>query len=368
MVNKFMDWIRKAPRFWLIWAVSVLSFLTIVGIGLLIFWDFIAAYEVSRPKNAIEAYMAGVDAAYISNLPKALPDGVDLSIQPEAEARMRIAQTIGEISYAKNTKLSTEEKAVYMVLSGGKPLGQVEMTVVRTDGFGLDYWAVTQEDYDFSNLLTEPLDITVPEDFTIRVGDMELGENYVTKKDVPFPTLEAYYEKYDLPALWVYTLGPVIGGVEVTVTDPTGNPVEITKDTNMRQFLGNCTEGEEAELEKFLEGFVQSYTDFTSVTGGQGKMQRNYNNLVKLMVSGGMLAQRMKEAMVGLIWVTDRNASVKELRVDMCLRLEEGRYLCDFTYVVDTNDFSGSVESVSHVEMVIVETAKGLRAESMVTK
>ena len=76
----------------------------------------------------------------------------------------------------------------------------------------------------------------------------------------------------------------------------------------------------------------------------------------------------MKEAMVGLIWVTDRNASVKELRVDMCLRLEEGRYLCDFTYVVDTNDFSGSVESVSHVEMVIVETAKGLRAESMVTK
>ena len=55
MVNKFMDWIRKAPRFWLIWAVSVLSFLTVVGIGLLIFWDFIAAYEVSRPKNAIEA-------------------------------------------------------------------------------------------------------------------------------------------------------------------------------------------------------------------------------------------------------------------------------------------------------------------------
>ena len=41
------------------------------------------------------------------------------------------------------------------------------------------------------------------------------------------------------------------------------------------------------------------------------------------MVSGGMLAQRMKEAMVGLIWVTDRNASVKELRVDMCLRLAD---------------------------------------------
>lgn len=368
MIEKFYRMLRRVDRFWLILTVCALSFLVAVGIGLLIFWDFMAAYETSRPKNAIEGYMAEVTPSYISQLSDVLPEGIDHALQSETDARQVIAQSIGTISYAKNTKLSTEEKTVYMVLNSGKPMGQVAMTVVRSDGFGLDYWAVTEERYDFSGLLSEPITLTVPENFPVHANGVQLGESYITAHDVQFESLEEYYEKYDLPTLCTYTVGPVMGQLALTVTDPEGQPVEITAETDMKQFLKNCSDEEVEDLQDFLANFVQCYTDFTSVTGGQGKMQSNYSRLLRYIVSGGTLAQRMKEAMVGLIWVTDRNASVEEITINMCLRLEEGRYLCDFTYVVDTNDFSGSVESTSRVEMVIVETKEGLKAESMVSK
>ena len=367
MIEKLERMFRRTDRFWLILAVCALSFLVVVGIGLLIFWDFMAAYEISRPKNAIESFMADVTPAYISQIEDVLPEGIDYALQSEEEARKVIADSLGSISYAKNTKLSTEEKMVYMVLNSGKPVGQVAMTVVRSDGFGFDYWEVTEQTYDFSYLLCQPMDITVPEEFLVHANGVQLGESYITARDVQFESLEEYYAKYDLPTLCTYGVGPVMGELSLTVTDPAGEPVEITAETDMKQFLKNCTDEEVEALQDFLTKFVQRYTDFTSVTGGQGKMQRNYNQLVAL-ISGNTLAQRMKEAMVGLIWVTDRNASVEEITLNMCLRLEEGRYLCDFTYVVDTNDFSGSVESTSRVEMVGVETKYGLKAESMVSK
>lgn len=368
MIEKLSRILRRIDRFWLILSVCALSFLVVAGIGLLIFWDYMAAYEASRPQNSIADFMADVTPAYISKLPDVLPEGIDFALQPEEDARKVIEESLGTISYAKNTKLSTDSKTVYMVLSSGKPVGQVAMTVVRSDGYGFDYWAVTEQSYDFSGLLSQPVSLTVPENYPVHAGGVQLGESYITQRDVQFESLEEYYAKYDLPTLCTYTVGPVMGSVALTVTDLEGQPVEITPDTDMKQFLKNCTEKEVEAVSDFLAGFVQCYTDFTSVTGGQNKMQRNYNRLTQYMVSGGKLAQRMKEAMVGLIWVTDRNATVEEIAINMCLRLEEGRYLCDFTYVVDTSDFSGAVESTSRVEMVIVETEDGLKAESMVSK
>ncbi len=359
---------QKKSRFWLILGIFSLAFLVLVAVGLAIFWDFIAAYENSRPQNAVEGYMQGVTAQSISQLPDVLPEGYDAALQPEEDVRQAIAQSMGAISYARNTKLSTDDKMVYMVLSGGKAVGSVSMTVTRTDKYGFEYWAVTEEEYDFSHLIGESVSITVPEEYPVYANGQKLDESYITESDIPYASVEAYYADYQLPAMCTYTAGPILGDITLSVTDPEGNPVEITADTDMEQFLKNCPQEEMDAVDAFLQDYVQRYIDFTAATGGKEAMYHNYNELVKLILPDSMLAIRMKEAMIGLIWITDRSASVTDVSIDRCLRLEEGRWLCDFTYEVDSRDYNGRVQSVSNVQMVLVDVDGQLMAESMITK
>lgn len=359
---------RQSTRFWRVLAICALSFVILAAVGLILFWDYMAAYEASRPQNAIDQYMAGVTAQSISALPGVLPQECDTRVQSEQAARKAVADSIGTITYARNTKLSTDSELVYMVFSGGRPLGSVTMTVVRTDFYGFSYWDVTDWAYDFSHLLGRTESITVPQGFTVYANAVALDESYITEKDIPYEDLKDFYREYELPSLCTYTAGPVLGPVTLSVTKPDGTAAQIDSDTDMEQFLNNCTPEEMERVQKFLDRFVQRYTDYTSVTGGWGSMEYNYYALAQLMVSGGKLAQRMKEAMNGLIWVTDRHASVSSVTPAWCMRLEEGRYVCEFTYVVDTRDFAGAKESTSRVQMVIVEERGALKAESMISK
>lgn len=359
---------KKKSRFWLVLAICSLVFLLLVGAGLFWFWDFMEAFEASRPQNAIQSYMADVTPEMIAQWEGAIPESIDQNIQSQEAVRKNIVESMDVITYAKNTKLSTEEKMVYMLISRGKTVGQVAMTVVRTDEYGFEYWSVTEKSCDFSHLVGKTASITVPEDYTVYANGVALDESYITESDIHYTSVEDYYAKYDLPTMRTYTAGPVMGKVTLTVTDTDGVPVEITKDTNMDKFLKNCTQQEEEALTEFVKGFAHKYTAYTSVTGGQNAMESNYVALAAYMVPGGKLIQRMREAIEGLVWVTDRNASVRSVTVNQCLRLEEDRWLCGFTYIVDTRTFNGKVESINNVELIIVQTADGLRAESMTSK
>ena len=359
---------QKKSRFWLGLGIFSLVFLLLVAVGLMFFWDFIASYENSRPQNAVEGYMLGVTAQSISQLPNVLPEGYDSALQSEEAARQAIAQSIGTISYVRNTKLSTDSKMVYMVLSGGKAVGSVSMTVGRTDRYGFEYWSVTEENYDFSHLIGESVSITVPEEYPVYANGQRLDESYITESGIPYASVEAYYADYQLPAMCTYTAGPILGDITLTVTDPDGNPVEITADTDMEQFLKNCPQEEIDAVDAFLQDYVQRYIDFTAATGGKEAMYHNYNELVKLIVPDSMLAIRMKEAMIGLIWITDRSASVTDVSIHRCLSLEEGRWLCDFSYTVDSRDYNGRVQSVTNVQMVLVDVDGQMMAETMITK
>ena len=173
--------------------------------------------------------------------------------------------------------------------------------------------------------------------------------------------------EYDLPTLCTYTAGPILGTPVLTVQDEEGNPVTIDENTDLQQYLKNCSQEELDGVKDFVADYVEAYMNFTSVTGGQGSMRRNLSKLQSYMVPDSKLSQRMEEAIVGLLWVTDRRADVNHIDIHRTLRLEEGRYVCDLTYVVDTRDFSGKKQSSTTITLIIVETENGLKAESMTT-
>lgn len=367
MSKKVLTEKQKLGRFWLWIGICSCVFLSAVAAGLCWFWDFIAAYEASRPQNAIAAYMQDVTAEYLAAKDEAILASVDGHVQSADEAKKVIADSIGNISYAKNTKLSTDTELVYMVLSSGKSLGRVTMTVVSTDEYGFEYWQVTGESFDFSDRMGTSESITVPTGFRVYANGALLDDSYLTETGIHYAQVEEYYANYDLPTRCTYTTKPILGQPELTVTDAAGAPVTIDETTDLERFLQNCTEAQLDMVAEFAEDYVTAYMNFTSVADGQGYMQRNLNALKAYMVPGSKLATRMDEAVVGLIWVTDRRAELNSIDIHRTLRLEEGRYLCDLTYVVDTRDYSGKVQTSANIKLILVETENGLKAESMTT-
>lgn len=358
---------QKRARFWLWVAIFSELFLIAAVFGLVELWKFMEAYEASRPKNAIEAYMEQATPEYLAALDPATVEMADHNIQSEEACLAVIADSIGEVSYAKNLKLTTDTEMVYMIQSSGKNIGKVTMTVVDTDDYGFTYWAVTKEEFDYSNLVGGTVSVTVPEEFSVYADGVLLNADYVTESGIQYESAKEYYEKYDLPTLCTYTAGPILGTPVLTVQDEAGNPVTIDETTDLQQYLKNCSQDELDAVEDFVADYVEAYMNFTSVTGGQGSMRRNLSKLQSYMVPDSKLSQRMEEAIVGLLWVTDRRADVNRIDIHRTLRLEEGRYVCDLTYVVDTRDFSGKKQSSTTITLIIVETENGLKAESMTT-
>ena len=359
---------QKTKRFWKIMGIYCLVMLILMAIGLVFFWNYIAAFEASRPEGVIKAYMQTATPEVIATKDPATLEQIDPAIQSRESACQVIADSLGSgITYAKNTKLTNDTQLVYMLLSGGKTIGKVTLECEKTDGYGFQYWAVSQEEYDFSYLMGTSVSITVPEDFRVYADGNLLPESFITQRDIPYASMEKYYESYDLPTMCPYTTTPVLGTPALTVTDASGNPVVIDETTDLEQYMQNCSQEELTQLDAFLDGYIPSYVDFISVTGGQGAMQRNLNNLRSWMVPNGELAKRMADTTAALLWVTDRNASVSSITANRCVRLEEGRYLCDVTYVVDTRDHTGKVQVTNHIDLIVVETDKGLKAESMIS-
>lgn len=357
---------RKIGTFWKVLLIFAEVFLIATVIGLLFFWDFIAAYEASRPQNAIAAFMNQMTPESISGKDTKTLASIDPNIRTEAQNRAVIEKSLSDgFTYAKNTKQSTDSRMVYMVLSGGRTVGQVAMTVVRTDNYGFQYWAVTEESYDFSYLIGSTVSITAPEEYSVYADGILLDESYVTESGIIYDEVEEYYKDYDLPTMSTYTVGPALDEIVLTVKDTEGNTVSIDKDTDMNQFLKNCSQEELDKLNAFVEEYTRCYVDYTTVNSKAGTLGESYGRLVKLMVPNSLLANRMAEAQIGLVWVKGRSSELTKLTVNRLLRLEEGRYLCDVSYTTHIKDGWNDEDINGNFKLIVIETETGLLTESM---
>ena len=112
-------------RFFLGLLIYSVVFLGLAFLGLNVFWDFIDAYELSRPKNTIAPYVEQLTIDQLAAADTQLIAQIDHYIQSEEACKEYIAGTLTEeISYAQNVAESSDTQMVYMVLHGGKAIGK----------------------------------------------------------------------------------------------------------------------------------------------------------------------------------------------------------------------------------------------------
>lgn len=361
------DQVRKVKHPLLLgMAVYALVFLAIAAAGLAVFWNYMEAYEASRPTNAIEAYVAELTEEYICGRSQELIDQIDHDLQSEEECRAVLTQAVsGGVTFAKKTSECTDEQMVYVLRCGSRVIGTVTMTTGEAESFGFANWQVTGDSFDLSYLLSEGQQITVPSGFRVSFNGTELDERYIQESGIRYTALEEFYDDYELPTMVTYAVPPILVGGELSVTDGQGNPVVIDGETDMNAFLDNCTQEELDRLKSLADVFLERYVAFTG--SAHKSSETNYVKLLNYVVSGSDLHNRMRMALDGLGWAQSNGDILVSVVYNRFVNIGDGRYLCDATYEVDTYGREGLVRTTNYVKFIIVETSGGLKVEMLAT-
>ena len=359
---------KKKFRFpWLLAFMVIYAAAALVGIkyGLEWLWGYMEDFEASQPEHAITRYMEQLsnDAFYKGAAEQIAQLDSNLITQDECHAL--IDQAVAEgITYAKNNKESNSERHVYMLLSGKHTIGKVVTQPGEPDENGFRVWDATEESFDFSFLMGTGTSITVPNGFTVSANGTALDESYIVKTDIPFETLKDYYGIFqNLPYMVTYQTPAIWGNQALLVTDPAGQIVTINETTDMESFLLTCTEEEVQQAGKFAENFIKQYMAFISAPNTTRKQE--YKTLIDFIVDGVPLEDRMFEAMDGLQWVTNQKTKLLDVQFGNCIRLSEGRYLCDLSYTTETTKYTGVTTEVTNTKIILVQEGKKLLIESM---
>ncbi len=365
---------RKRPwrRFWSFSLVFALLFALLTAAGLGILSHYLkemeatnAAKEASRPEVARDAYMEALTVSYVLNRLEDLYAQVDSGLQTEAEARAAVQESLSQ-GFGCKLSFSSAEKQTYLVYSKNMVEGkypQIGSFTIAPKGdtvLGYTQWVLAEESFHMDWML-KSFTLTVPHSCTVWFSDRQLDSRYISGEE-PYEALRHQPQGLGLPAKTVYTAGPVLGEEPLTVRDSSGNPVVIDETTNWSAFLNNCTAEQEGVLKEFTRNFLERYIVYTS---SSANVTRNLAKLRQYILEGSDLSSRMGKAADGLQWTKTLPDELMDMQYHYLLALEDGRFLCDLSYVVRIHGENGDTEQTISVQLLLTPTDAGLKAETM---
>ncbi|MBE6916875.1 MAG: hypothetical protein E7470_03070 [Ruminococcaceae bacterium] len=353
---------RIFPWFMGIYAVVILI---AMALGLNYLHGYLQSYEQSLPYNTTDAYLQTLTSDYICQKASDVLTQIDTSIQTKEEALAAMKSALTEpITFYKRVNESTDTKIVYTLRSGKQAIGSFQIEPAPEENQGFYSWIVTGESFDLSFLLEDGFSVTVPHDALVTVNDKTLTEQHITETGIPYSSLKDFYDEYDLPTMTTYTVGRHLGSVTTEITDAAGNSIDPNAEQSV--LLDNCTDQEKTALDTIADKFISGYIHFTSQTNND--LYGNLERACAHTVPGGALEKRLRDAARGLNWVSDRLVTIKSIDISQYVAAGNGKYICKVTYIVETHDITGTVESESNLSVVFAQTAAGLKAEGMISE
>lgn len=358
---------KKRSPVWFILGMVIYAALflgaTYYGLGYL--WDYMEAYEASRPGNTVDAYMEQLTAEHIVDMNQAVIDQIDHNIQSEEECRAYLLEALsGGITHAKKSKECTNTRQVYVLRTGSNVIGEFSIKANEPDEYGFTTWELEQESFDMSYLITgETVSMTVPDVCAVWVNGYQLTSDYIIEDGIEYEGMKDYFEDYQFPTRVTYQAGPFLGRFQMTATDPDGSAVTFDENTDYSKYYLNCSEEEVQKLNAFTEDFIDKYVAFTG--SNKNTRYKNYASLITIIDEDSDMAKRLADALDGLQFGQSKGDEVVSITTHIQLRLEDGRYLCDVTYEVDTTGREGVVRTTTNVKLYVIESSGTLKLESM---
>lgn len=355
---------KKRGHFLLGMFIYAVLFLLLTAGGLKVFWEFIEAYELSRPVYAVDRYMEQLTVDHIYDNSTEFTSQLNYDLQSEETCRQMVAERLSEeFTYARKASASTENSQVYVLSSGEWEVGTITITAQAEDEYGFTPWKVTESSFDLMEMLGGSISMTIPAEYTLSVNGAPLDSSYITVSGITFDALEPFNDSYQMPTMVTYEAGPFLGEPEVTVLDAQGGAVTVAEEALPDYFLDNCTDAEKTELDAFIKKFIELYIAFS---GSANRAQTtNYNRLVAYVAPDSELKDRLYASIEGLHFAQSRGDKLVDMTMNRYVNMGSDHYLCDVTYLVDTTGHEGVVQTTTNMKIIVIRTEDGLLVEAM---
>lgn len=352
---------KKAKRFYLGMFIYALLFLIATASGLAFLWDYMSYYETARPAYALDAYLSQLPPEYIYDKAEDLTSQLNYELEPEADCRAVVAEFLSSgVRYTPREKQSNDVRKVYALLCDGKTIGTVTLVQGAESRYGFHPWSVSEDSFTLSFLLKDPVTYTVPADYTVQVNGTALGIGSLLPERVPYQTFRELYEVYDLPTMVTYQAGPFLKEPDVLILNPDGQETDLREES----FLNNCSQAEREALDEFIELFIPQYVAYAS--SSKTNRQANMRTVLRSVVEGSDLDERIRAAYSGLLWGHSQSDEVASIDVHCLSDIGGGRYFVDLTYTVDSLGNNGMVQVVTNAKLIVLQTGDGFLAEYMI--
>ena len=355
---------RGFLTFMIVYAAVILG---AAAVGLGQFWKYMEAYENSRINSTLDAYIEQLTVQHICDRSGDVIDSIDHNLQSEEDCKKVIVNFLsGGITYARKTSECTDTRTVYVLRSGGKTIGKVELVPRGEVRYGFTSWTISGDSFDLSFLIGDKATITVDHTMQVYAGETLLDQSYVTETGLKYGAVKDFYDELKLPYKLTYTAGPILGETVLRAVDAKGNPVEITGESDLDPYLNNCPDGVHRELDDFNRDFIHRYVKY--LTSRKDNRQENYDQLIPLLKNGSSLKKRVDNAYNGLEFGQSKSDTIIGFTSNYIIDLGEEKYLCDVTYEVDSTGRDGKLyHSVNNAWLFLVRTKDGLKAERLLS-
>lgn len=354
--------VRK-DRFTLGLLAYALILMLICSLLLIVFHNYIDAYEASLPQGCIDAYTQSLKGPLNSAGQEALAR-LETGSQSQDESIRWAEGLVQDATLVKDYVNSTDDRLIYRLRAGdGHSIGTVTFAVTGTGRYRLPVWEKVEEEMDFS-AYCKTVGVTVPAAYQVYLGDRLLGDDCVVERDIPYTTLEECYLHYEgLPTMLRYESRPFLGDPALRILDEKGAELGQDELTEAR-FLDNASPEARERTDAFVSKMIPAYVLFTADI--QGRAKDYFNPLMNYVIRDSQLHTRMLQALENAGWGKTQTLKVTSIRLNSVTDLGEGRYLADVTYDSDlTTAWGGKAQMTDNARIVIFDRDGTLKADAI---
>ena len=164
--------------------IYMLLFAVLAAAALCVLRSYLSADEESRPATCVRAYLSdGAEGKLGFGWGQCLA-GLDSRMQSEEESLDWVREKLAKASFHELRSERENEKCYAITDENGVELARISLRPGKEGRWGFSPWQVTGEECDLS-AFTRSAEAIVPEDYTVRVDGVELGNESVVERGIP---------------------------------------------------------------------------------------------------------------------------------------------------------------------------------------
>ena len=332
-------------------------------------WIYAEEYENAMPSKVMDVYIADLNENLFDESIARTISSMPHPFQSDEEV-LRLVQEMfsSELTYMRSVGGDGENTLIYAILCEGNAFGTAYLVrdTSKQVEFGNYPWRLEREEFDFTGLYTSQ-ELTAPASYTVVLNGITLGAEHIKQSGIHYDVLEEYYKDFpNLPTKVTYHVDHVLGHLEPQVYDDQGNPTVLDPTRNDSQYIRPIDEGTYAQLNAFVQGFVDPYLRYSSNVVDP---QSGYAAVEPYLYPNGELAARLKLTMDGYGWAHTTSYSFEGAQLVNAIALGDGYYSLDVnaqTVITYPNKgVNGTVRDNNGLRILVVEYMGGIRALSV---